>query len=178
MVGGVGRAAGDLYKPVSLIVPTVAFPPALPSTNHFTDPPVTPFASVTVAENWVESPVRTSAVARGDHDAGLRRMRGSIAGKAAASGKQKSEGKDQQGTDDPGSHIQCRFRHGAPRLRESGFRRRQEGVTRTTFAGKLRMPCLLELPSVGRDYGRGFSYNRYPEASWNSQHRVSARGYE
>lgn len=56
-----GSVEGALYSPAAVIVPTVAFPAAFPSTNHVTAPPVRPFASVTTAENCWASPILTSA---------------------------------------------------------------------------------------------------------------------
>jgi hypothetical protein len=57
---GLGRAAGAVYKPVALILPTVVSPPAIPFTDHVTDWSIT---FLTLALNCCVSPARTFAVA-------------------------------------------------------------------------------------------------------------------
>ena len=57
---GEGRAAGEVYKPEVLILPTLALPPTVPFTDQTTDRSITP---LTLAENWSVSPERTFAVA-------------------------------------------------------------------------------------------------------------------
>jgi hypothetical protein len=51
---------GAVYRPPALIVPTVAFPAAAPSTDHVT--PVLPVVGVTVAVNCAVPPAGTEAV--------------------------------------------------------------------------------------------------------------------
>ena len=60
MFGEEGSAAGAVYSPVELMIPTDAFPPALPFTAQFTLVVVVP---VTVAVNCCCSPRNTDAVA-------------------------------------------------------------------------------------------------------------------
>ena len=60
-VGGIGTVAGATYRPLVLITPTTASPPAMPFTLQVT----VPAAPVTVAVNVCAAPVRTDA------DAGL-----------------------------------------------------------------------------------------------------------
>jgi hypothetical protein len=57
---GVGRAAGEVYRPLVLILPTVALPPTVPFTDQATDWSMTPLI---FAENWSVSPARTLALA-------------------------------------------------------------------------------------------------------------------
>jgi hypothetical protein len=56
---GVGRAAGAVYRPLLLILPTVALPPTVPFTDQTTDWSMT---LLTLAENWSVSPARTFAL--------------------------------------------------------------------------------------------------------------------
>jgi len=56
---GEGRFNGAVYSPVSVIVPTVLFPPAIPLTLQFTDVLAVP---VTAAVNCTVFPTSTSAV--------------------------------------------------------------------------------------------------------------------
>jgi len=57
---GVGRAAGAVYRPVVLILPTVTLSPTVPFTDQATDWSMTP---LTLAENWSVSPAQTLTLA-------------------------------------------------------------------------------------------------------------------
>lgn len=58
---GAGSAAGGMYRPAFVIIPTVALPPAIPLTDQVTAMLLVP---LTVSENcWAGSPARTLSVA-------------------------------------------------------------------------------------------------------------------
>ncbi len=56
---GEGGVTGGVYRPPASMVPTVAFPPATPLTDHVTEEPAPPLA---VTVNWRVSPTKTVAV--------------------------------------------------------------------------------------------------------------------